>query len=238
MKVKFGTTFALAAFAFTASADAPWSDTPVTCHWIGEVYGGTTTDGDFASWTNPDNWEEGIVPGLSIADGVTNGCLGCTAVFDRPCKYPAVDFLYNPRILAISNIVVTGSAVPKITLGRPWQWNNPYLYLERGGGIYVSSDVAVAPEMRASIMYLRGANGPVTTFTFENNSATPFILKGFNGPDVAFKSYAGVITYRIKGTGEIRQTGTYSRSLFNLAVKLDMNGGKYVHAAGGSVDMI
>ena len=237
MKVKFGTMLALAAFAFTASADAPWSDTPVTCHWIGEVKAGTTTYGDYASWANPDNWAEGIVPGMSIVNGVTNGCLGCTAVFDRPCKYAAVDFIYG-QILAISNIVVTGSTVPKITLGRPWEWSDPYLYLERGGGIYVSSDVAVAPEMRASIKYLRGANDPVTTFTFENNSATPFILRGFSGADVAFKSWAGSMTYCMKGTGEIRQTGTYAMSNYSMAIKLDMNGGKYVHAAGGSVSQI
>ena len=237
MKVKFGVMLALAAFAFTASADAPYSDTPVTCHWIGAVRAGSSTYGEYASWTNPDNWAEGIVPGLSIVDGVTNGCLGCTAVFDRPCKYAAMDFIYG-QILAISNIVVTGSTVPKITLGRPWEWSDPFIYLERGGGIYVSSDVAIAPEMRGSVKYLRGANGPTTTLTFENNSATPFILKGFAGPDVAFKSWSGSMTYCIKGTGEVRQTGTYTMSNYSIAIKLDMNGGKYVHAAGGTVSQI
>ena len=111
MKVKFGTMLALAAFAFTASADAPYSDTPVTCHWIGAVKAGTNGNGDYAEWRNPDNWEEGIVPGRVVADGVTNGCDGCVAVFDRACTYVNVDF---SGLVSVSNIVFSGSSVPRI----------------------------------------------------------------------------------------------------------------------------
>ncbi len=226
-----------AAASLTAVANPPWSDTPVTCHWIGAVKAGTTTGGDYASWTNQDNWAEGIVPGMSIVNGVTNGCAGCTAVFDRNCTYSAVDFLWNAT-LAISNIVVTGPNVPKITFGRPWEWRNPYLYLERGGGVYVSGDVAEAPEVHASIYYLRGASGPTTTLRFENDSAGEMALSGFQGPDVAFSSFGGTMTLAMRGAGDIRQSSSHTISLYSLMVKLGMAGGKYIQGCVASVDQI
>ncbi len=218
-------------------AAAPWSDTPVTCHWIGAVKAGTTTGGDYASWANADNWAEGIVPGMSIVNGVTNGCRGCTAVFDRPCTYGAVDLIYG-QIVSISNIIVTGSTVPKITIGRPWEWSDPPLYLEGKGGVYVDADVVTAPEFRAGIKYLRGANGPLTTFYFENNSSTPLILNGFSGPDVAFTSWAGSLDFVLRGTGDIRQNSAYSRSQYGLRIQLEMTGGKYVQAYTTTLDYI
>lgn len=235
--MKCGAMVASVLFALMSSAAAPWSDTPVTCHYIGAVKGGTSTGGDFAEWTNPDNWAEGVVPGMYIENGVTNGCPGCTAVFDRECDYPTVDFSYN-YIVAISNIIVTGSTVPKITFGRRWDWRNPYLYLEGGGGIYVSADVVTAPEVHSGIKYLRGSSGPATTFYFENNSSTPLTLGGFNGPDVNFSSYAGVMYFEMRGTGEIRQARYYVRSLYALYVRLNMNGGKYVQDWDATIETI
>ena len=234
---KIESTLAAVLLALTASAAAPWSDTPVTCHYIGAVKAGTSAGGDFAAWTNPDNWAEGVVPGMYIENGVTNGCPGCTAVFDRECDYPTVDFSYN-YIVAISNIIVTGSSVPKITFGRIWAYRNPYLYLEGGGGIYVSADVVTAPEVHSGIKYLRGPNGPVTTFYFENNSSTPLTLGGFNGPDVAFTSSAGTMLFAMSGAGEIRQTAGVTRALYNVAIRLDMNGGKYVQCYAATIDQI
>ena len=76
-----------------------WSDTPVASHWIG---GERALDGNYACWTNPANWAEGVVPGrfVTCADNLgrlptgvgiaTNGCGGCIAVFDRACDYARV----------------------------------------------------------------------------------------------------------------------------------------------------
>lgn len=230
-KTKMAAAFALSALA--ASAAAPWSDTPVTCHWIGAVKEGSSTYGNYALWTNPDNWAEGIVPGMTI-DGA-NGCPGCTAVFDRECAITAV----RADNVAISNIVVTGSTVPKIQLGMPWIYDNPYLYLERGGGIYVDSDVVDAPIVRAAIYYLRGSSGPVADIYFENNSSTPLTLGRYLGPNVAFSSYAGTCRIVMRGTGEIR-AARRPRLINNCALELllDMNGGKFVQDCDDDISQI
>lgn len=231
-KTKMAAAFALSALA--ASAAAPWSDTPVTCHWIGAVKAGSSTYGNYALWTDPDNWAEGIVPGMTI-DGA-NGCPGCTAVFDRECAITAV----RVENIAISNIVVSGSTVPQITIGMPWIYDGPYLYLECGGGIYVDSDVVNAPLVRSAIYYLRGSSGPVTDIYFENNSSTPLRLIGrYLGPNVTFSSYAGTCRIVMLGTGEIRaETGPHVINNYSLELLLNMRGGKFVQDCNDDISQI
>lgn len=246
-KLKFTSAlrqFRLAAFATACAAAlglaaphavASWSDTPIICHWIGAVKAGRTSNIDFAAWTNESNWAEGIVPGRFDKNGTTVGCEGCTAVFNRECTYAAVilDGLHS-----ISNIVVEGSDVPKITIGRPWDYPNPYLYLERGGGIFVGADVQTAPEVRAGIYYRRGSDTSATTFNFENNSSTPLLFYGLQGAEPSFSAWAGNMTLAMHGTGEIRATGGHVRSKYNLYVSLDMAGGKFVQGRNATIDQI
>ena len=231
LKSKIRLMLVFVSFAFAASAVAPWSDTPVTCHWIGAVKMGTTTYGNYASWTNADNWAEGIVPGMSIVDGVTNGCFGCTAVFDRPCTYGAIDFIYGQAVV-ISNIIVTGSTVPKITFGRPWDYTNPNLFLENGGGIYIDASVVATPEMRAAIKYVLGT-APHKLY-FENNTSTPFTMRGFQGVATKFPEWS-TMWLVMRGTGGFIQKGTYINSGGGVRLNLDMNGGKFVQEASATI---
>ena len=230
---------AVAVLALGASAAAPWSDTPVTCHWIGAVKAGTVGTStrvsyldnfDFASWTNAANWVEGIVPGMYIdGNGVTNGCKGCTAVFDQACTVAAIDLVYGQTI-SISNVVVSGSTVPKIVIGRPWIYSNPYLFIESGGGVYVDSDVVTAPVFCAGIKYMRDTAATSHNLYFENNSSTPLRLNGFHGIDTKFASWK-TMSLVMRGTGCIRQTGLFcTASDLNggIRILLDMDGGKFV----------
>ena len=109
--------FLLSALALNAEILKYWSDTPVTCHWIGKVKRANTSQNDYdagnylvpqspyAQWTNHNNWAEGIVPGrlqVVLEDGtiVTNGCEGCTAVFDGNCDISCIE-LYG--MVSVSN---------------------------------------------------------------------------------------------------------------------------------------
>ena len=218
---------AVAVLALGASAAAPWSDMPVTCHWIGAVKAGSSTYGNYACWTNADNWAEGIVPGMFIANGVTNGCKGCTAVFDRACTYAAATPVYDKTtILCISNIVFSGSAVPQITLGYPWNTADPYFYIENGGGIYVDADVREAPILRAGIKYLRSVAGPHNLY-FENNSSTTLSLNGFDGVDTPFPSWSTMCLV-MRGTGDIKSRRGYVNTGAGVRIQLEMSGGKFV----------
>ena len=221
----------IVAFCGTAVADDPyWASTPMECHWIGAVYKGTSTYGQNAAWTDPSNWAEGIVPGRFVVDGVTNGCAGCTAVFDRACTYKTVDL---DGLVSISNIVVTGPNAPAIELGK-WQWATPALIFERLGGIYVGADVPTAPIVHASIRYYKGEANTVSTLYHENNSASELQITGFSGPESGFSGYVGVCTTCARGTGDIRQTSVDGRSGFVVQLRLGMTGGKYVYGVNNN----
>ena len=235
MKMTIQTTvMAFAAmFALCGPAQTHWSDTPVTCHWIGAEFAGRSGSYDYAEWTNSANWAEGIVPGRFERDGVVVGCEGCTAVFDRDCSYSTVGLT---GFYSVSNIVVSGSRVPKIRFGQ--DVSNPRLYFERYGGIFVASDVVTAPQIIPPFHYRRGAYNTTTTITFENNSSTTLFISGFKGPDVAFTSSAGDATLAMRGTGSITCGGAHDRSKYTLRISLEMNGGKFVQAYGSFVDKI
>ena len=223
--------------AAAAHAAAPWSDTPVTCHWIGAVRAGSSTYGAYASWTNAENWAEGIVPGMYIKDGVTNGCPGCSAVFDRACDYQAADFITGPNdtpLISISNIVVSSAAVPQIFIGRS---ASPYFMFERNGGLSVGGDVVTAPTV-SSYWFLRGGVNTTTTLKFENNSATPLVMNNFKGPDTAFTASAGTMVLAMRGSGDIRADGNYTRSRYTLRISLGMSGGKFIQNKDATVDYI
>ena len=87
--------FILSSLALNAEVQKYWSDTPVTCHWIGKVKRANTAQNDYengsypvsqspyAQWTNHNNWADGIVPGrlqVVLEDGTvvtsTYGCFG------------------------------------------------------------------------------------------------------------------------------------------------------------------
>ena len=228
---KFCAALVLATFSFAASAAAPWSDTPVTCHWIGAEYAGRYAGYDYAEWTNSANWAEGVVPGRFESGGAVVGCEGCTAVFDRACDYSTIGI---SGLYSISNIVVSGSSTPEIRIGHSSGTSAPKLYFERGGGISVANDVVKAPLLNPRFLYRRG-DGSTTTFYFENNSATPLNLSGFGGSDPSFSSWAGSMVLVMSGTGTINGNGTYDRTKVGIKIELCMNGGKFVQAyTGGS----
>lgn len=229
---KIESTLAAVLLAITASAAATWSDTPVTCHWIGTEYAGRSGSYDYAEWTNAANWAEGIVPGRFEKDGATVGCEGCTAVFDRDCSYSTVGL---SGFHSISNVIVSGASVPMIRFG---QTTSSVFYFERHGGVFVASDVATAPQFRGPFRYRRGAENTVTTLYFENNSSTPLTISGFKGPDTAFGSNAGDVTLVMRGTGVITCNGSHDRSKYALRILLEMSGGKFIQAYTTIIDKI
>ena len=216
-----------------------WSDEPVACHWIGKVKRGNTSQGDYeagnypvpqspyAQWTNHNNWAEGIVPGrlqVVLEDGsiVTNGCEGCTAVFDGNCDIRCIEL---NGMVSVSNIVVTGSAAPEFVFGH-WPWDNPYLYMEAGGSFKVDPDVTT-PQHVVPRITLRNATPSCDLITIENNSKEPLSI-GYIDLVQRPPSWYNSLKITYKGTGEIHKRNKNQINNWSATMLLDMNGGSYV----------
>ena len=235
--------FVAAAFAASALfADGViWSDTPTTCHWIGAVKRGDTSQSDYNSgsfpepsipyalWTNHNNWAEGIVPGrFMVEDGngniTTNGSLGCTAVFDGNCDIRCIS-LYG--MVSVSNIVVTGADAPRFIFGH-WQWDNPVLRMEAGGEFRVEAGVPVAPYVNVQIVPC-GATANCKLLTFENNSAQPFSF-GYIGaidPPVPSGGWFGDMEVVYKGTREIQKRNRIYNDKWSPVMRMEMEDGLF-----------
>ena len=234
---------AVAVAAFSAAhADevSYWSDTPVTCHWIGKVRWNYTSASDYtagylpmpqmayAAWTNQNNWAEGIVPGRLLVmhedgSGTTNGCVGCTAVFDENCDISCIA-LYG--MVSISNILVTGATAPRFYFGH-WRWDNPHLFIEQGGSFRVTADVPEAPYVIPQIRY-RDVTHTGLSLTLENNSQGVFSIAYIGHVEPALPAWLGTLDLRIEGTGEVqKRSATYSSS-WQPTLTLAQTGGKYV----------
>ncbi|MBR6588732.1 MAG: autotransporter-associated beta strand repeat-containing protein [Kiritimatiellae bacterium] len=218
-----------------------WSDTPVTSHWIG---GERALDGNYACWTNPANWAEGVVPGrfVTCADNLgrlptgveiaTNGCGGCIAVFDRACDYARVGL---QGLISISNIVVKGSSVPEIIFGNTEQ-ESPSLNIEFGGGIYVDADVEHAPLVYPQICTYRGnLTGTGTPLYICNDSKTEFVWSIFGGVIPQYSSWSGNLNLRMQGSGDVRKTAKIYYSNFQPVLSLAMNGGRFIEDCPSSL---
>ncbi len=225
-----------------AEENVYWSDTPVTCHWIGaERYNNTASSVTpangigAAEWTNRNNWAEGIVPGLFVVeqgDGtlVTNGSAGCTAVFGGTYKYRCVDY---HGLVSISNILVTGSTAPQYIFNR-WQWD-PYLPFEQGGSLRVTEDVPVAPYITSRITFYE-AHRSGLVLSIENNSVTPLSMDGMH---YSVSPWVGNMQIRFEGTGEIHKRANTSYGGFYPCYTLAMSGGKFCcDTSSGSPDFI
>ena len=229
----------LFALALNAEVQKYWSDTPVTCHWIGKVKRANTiqteyeegnypvSQSPYAQWTNHNNWAEGIVPGrlqVVLEDGtiVTNGCEGCTAVFDGNCDIRCIE-LYG--MVSVSNILVTGSAAPEFVFGH-WKWDNPFLYMEAGGSFKVDSDV-VNPQHVISRIALWNLTPSCDLITIENNSSEPLSL-GYIDEVQRPQSWCGGCKITYKGTGEIHKRNKNDINNWSTTMLLDMSGGSYV----------
>ena len=232
---------AVAAFPVAHADEVPyWSDTPVTCHWIGKVRSGYTSSSDYtggflpmpqmgyAQWTNQNNWAEGIVPGRLLVmhedgSGTTNGCVGCTAVFDENCDISCIA-LYG--MVSISNILVTGATAPRFYFGH-WRWDNPHLFIEQGGSFRVTADVPEAPYVIPQIRY-RDVTHTGRSLTLENNSQGVFDIGYIGHVEPALPAWLGTLDLRIEGTGEVqKRSATYSSS-WQPTLTLAQTGGKYV----------
>ena len=224
-----------------------WSDVPVTCHWIGKVKRGNTSQSDYeagnypvpqspyAQWTNHNNWAEGIVPGrLQVVqeDGsiLTNGCEGCTAVFDENCDIRCIE-LYG--MVSVSNIVITGSAAPEFVFGH-WLWDNPYLYMEAGGSFKVDPGVS-APQYVVPRISLHNATSGCDLITIENNSTEPLRI-GYIDLVRRSPSWYGALKITYRGTGEIHKRSKNQINNWSATMRLDMNGGCYVSKTTSHVD--
>ena len=222
-----------------AEENVYWSDTPVTCHWIGAVKRSSTSSSDYnagylpmpqmdyAQWTNKNNWAEGIVPGriaVPQADGtvVTNGSLGSTAVFDGNCRISCIE-LYG--FVSISNILVTGATAPRFYFGH-WRWDNPYLGIEQGGSFRVTADVPQAPYVIPHLLFSNLTRSGETV-TFRNDSAVELSLLGIVKVDPQATVWRA-LTYRWEGTGDIRRRQRNFTSNWCALYLMAMTGGKYI----------
>ena len=220
-----------------------WSDTPVTCHWIGAARRGYTIQAEYESgvypipqaaygeWTNQNNWAEGIVPGRfkTIRDGVetTVGCEGCTAVFDGNCQMRVIEV---NGLVSIKDILVTGATAPRFVFGH-WQWDNPHLRIECGGSIRVTADVPEAPYIVPQIVPVDVPQvSGQTLLTIENNSPGEFCIGYLGKVDPQFTAWVGNEIFRCEGTGAIRKRNKTYNSNWGGVLDLAMNGGTYVVA--------
>ena len=239
--------FLLSALALNAETLKYWSDTPVTCHWIGKVKRANTSQNDYdagnypvpqspyAQWTNHNNWAEGIVPGrlqVVLEDGtiVTNGCEGCTAVFDGNCDISCIE-LYG--MVSVSNILVTGAAAPGFVFGH-WLYDNPYLYMEAGGTFRVDSDVA-NPQHVVPRIVLHNATPSCDLITIENNSKEPLSI-GYIELVQRPPSWYNSLKITYKGTGEIHKRSKNYINNWCATMRLDMSGGSYVSKTAPHVE--
>lgn len=248
VSMRMGRLIAMAAVAAAAVSvayadEVPyWSDTPVTCHWIGAVKSGVTSQSDYengylpmpqmdyADWSNPENWAEGVVPGrvaVTLGDGtvVTNGSLGSTAVFDGNCKISCIR-LQGQGMVSISNIVVTGSTAPRFWFGN-WRWDNPYLSIEQGGGIYVTSDVPEAPYVIPHMLFSNVTRSG-QMITFRNDSAGELNLYGVYKIDPLANGWLGALTFRWEGSGDIRRRFRSYISGWCANYVMAKTGGRYI----------
>ena len=224
-----------------------WSDVPVTCHWIGKVKRGNTSQSDYeagnypvpqspyAQWTNHNNWADGIVPGrLQVVqeDGsiATNGCEGCTAVFDENCDIRCIEL---NGMVSVSNIVITGSAAPEFVFGH-WLWDNPYLYMEAGGSFKVDPGVS-APQHVVPRISLHNATSGCELITIENNSTEPLRI-GYIDLVRRPPSWYGALKITYRGTGEIHKRSKNQINNWCATMRLDMNGGCYVSKTTSHVE--
>ncbi len=229
----------------SAAADgdgAYWATTPMECHWIGAVkHGDTDQDGydtgvypipseAYADWTNQNNWAEGVVPGLiqvPQADGsvATNGCRGCTAVFDGNSRIRVVQLFGHVSVGAIR---VTGATAPRFIFGH-FKWTTPSLNVESGGSIRVGTEVPEAPYFACQITPFEVQ--PVadqTMLTVENNSAGVLDVGYVGNVSPAFSDSVGFEIVRYEGTGAVRKRNKTSCSNWSMKVHLAQDGGRYV----------
>lgn len=147
------TTIRVAICAAVLSALPVFAEGGYTCHWTG-----AKTHGDnHADWTDPGNWQEGVVPGLwttKQGDGsvVTNGSLGCTAVFGKSAtdlgRYIRAASDEASGLLSIKTLRFEGTdcSAYTFTYYKGWQWGSFDLCLESGGSIEVAAGVPTAPK--------------------------------------------------------------------------------------------
>ena len=232
---------AVAAFQVAHADEVPyWSDTPVTCHWIGKVRTGYTSASDYsdgympmpqmgyAQWTNQSNWAEGIVPGRFLVmhedgTGTTNGCVGCTAVFDGNCTISCIQLT---GMVSISNILVTGSTAPRFYFGH-WRWDNPHLFIEQGGSFRITADVPEAPYV-IPLLRIRDVTHTGLSLTLENNSPGAFCMGYIGHVEPAISGWLGQLDIRIEGSGEIKKRETTYSSGWQPVYIMAQTGGTYV----------
>lgn len=219
------------------------ADEPITCHWTGAAAESDNT----AWWVNPDNWAEGVVPGLwrenVNGEWVTNGCKGCTAVFGKAASRAGATFIRarssgDWELLGIKDIRFEGADCSAYTFTRQrgwtWQWGYHPIRIEAGGGIYVASEVATTQTFE-ELMYGVGATANATCY-LENNSPCPLriycIRRPVKGEDVN-AAWKGLFL-QMKGTGTIQlEKGIewqydLDQSYWLAIIELAMTGGKFV----------
>lgn len=220
--------------ALAVESSAETATSALTCHWIGAV---KDANGNYACWTNPANWAEGVVPGRYVtqikSDGNLpdsaytefQGCGGCVAVFDRPCDFATVSL---HGLVSISNIIVSGSAVPKITFGH-MATDDPGLNIEYGGGVYVAADAANAPMIWPQIRtFYNGDPKSGTVLYMSNDSADQLSWGAYGGPNPVLGSWIGHLKVQMRGKGDITKVGKVYYRNFQPLLTLNMDGGRFI----------
>ena len=240
-----GVCLALCAGLSSSARGGHWAESQMTCHWTGKVTAEWTGQWEYeegrmpipqspyAHWTNANNWAGGTVPGRIVvvaSDGSvsTNGCAGCTAVFDGDCDVSCIDL---SGLVSISNVVVAGEAAPRFVFGHTSYAPEGYaLYIEQGGSVRVAADVPAAPYIvpKTVVCDISGAR---PLLTIENSSVGPLV---FNDLYCMSQTWIDRLGVRFEGSGETRQLGSVYFGGGYPEFVFAQTGGKYVAASSAA----
>ncbi len=170
-----------------------------TYHWTGAVDG---------RWTNPDNWQEGTVPGrYKDADGNTVGKICDVAVFGDALTGNKVTTIDFTNVYSISNLITEGTH--QYTYGTAADQSVPI----EPYGTFSAAETAATPAAVIQAKLCLGVELMHTkwggeTMTIRNNSTQEFVLgEWYNGetspnrPEGASGGQPGLL---FSGSGDIR----------------------------------
>ena len=187
----------LAVVALAASALLVSSADAKTCVWTGVGANG--------KWTNPDNWQDGAIPGRITDNSVLSGEGGDIAEFGAVAD-GAKTTIDMTGVTSIGGIKVVGANAPAYTFGTSTA-DAQQLNLEADGfGFFVGEDVAQAPIIasRYRAVYVASTTPNVTICNESTQSVLvlPSATTSTSSPD-----YDGKITltyFDFRGAGDIR----------------------------------
>ncbi len=184
------------ALMLTAAMLLSWTACAVSGIWTGRGVNG--------KWNNPDNWQDGIIPGKYTDDGgVERGQTGDTANFGVivPGGQTTID---TASLYSIRNVNISGATAPAYIFGAA-RTAAQALTMEGAGRFTIDSSVTTT-----QTLWQVGVQKNSTAINFVNNSEIPFVFgdtqkgKGYGYPGNAIV-FSGTGPAYIDGTATFDQ---------------------------------